>query len=161
MQKVSYGSKAKIWQFLGCELLTIGLGFLSGLLSGSMNGYDGINMPSFSPPSQIFAPVWTIMFFLMGWSLFLTISHPKTVLQKASLILWCVQFALALIWPFIFFNVDKTVAFVINCFLTATVIALITLNFAVNKTSAWLLVPYVLWLIFASLQTLAIIILNA
>lgn len=116
MQKVFYGSKAKIWQLLGCELLTIGLGFLSGLLSGSMNGYDGINMPSFSPPSQIFAPVWTTMFFLMGWSLFLTISHPKTVLQKASLVLWCVQFALALIWPFIFFNVDKTVAFVINCF---------------------------------------------
>lgn len=80
---------------------------------------------------------------------------------KASLVLWCVQFALALIWPFIFFNIDKTVAFVINCFLTATVVALITLNFAVNKTSAWLLVPYVLWLIFASLQTLAIIILNA
>ena len=158
---MSYDSKVKIWQFFGCELLCVGLGFLSGLLSGAMNGYDGITMPSFSPPSQIFAPVWTVLFILMGWSLFLTITQPKTALQNTALVLWIIQFALALIWPFVFFNADKTVAFVINCFLTASVVALITINFGVNKTSAWLLTPYVLWLIFATVQTLAIIVLNA
>ncbi len=154
------------WTWLLCVLLTLAVGSLAGYCSGATNGYDGINMPSFALPEQTYSIVWTILYVMIGWSLYLVVSYvPKNSVEQkiktAALIMWGVQFALNLLWPFIFFNVDFSIAFVINVAMTAATSSLTSLCFFVRPLSAVMLIPYWLWLFFASYQTLMIITLNA
>lgn len=134
---------------------TIGLGFLSGMFSGSSAGYGGYTRPTFTPPDTTFAVVWPVLYFLTGLSFYLSLNSPaneKTkAVKTAALILWGVQLALNLAWPFLFFTLDlKTVAFIISTVLTVCVLAVIVLNFFFCKTAAWLNVPYFVWLAFAT-----------
>lgn len=157
---------SSFWTFLGCVLITLGAGTLSGWLSGAMKGYEGINMPSFAPPDWVFSVVWTVLYIMIGASLYFLISYPPLTrtergIKTAAIILWGVQLALNLLWPFIFFNVDYTIAFVINAAMVAAVTSLVTLGFFIKPLSSILLLPYWGWLLFAAYQTLMIIVLNA
>lgn len=134
---------------------TIGLGFLSGMLGGASAGYGGYTRPPLTPPDTAFSVVWPVLYFLTGLSFYLSLNTPtneKTKTAKtAALILWGVQLALNLAWPFVFFALDlKTGAFIISTVLTACVLAVIVLDFFFNQTAAWLNVPYLLWLAFAT-----------
>lgn len=155
-----------IWTFILCVGLTLGIGTLSGWLSGAMNGYEGINMPSFALPDWSFSIIWTVLYILMGVSLYLLITqHPLSRAEQgikvASIVLWGLQYALNILWPFVFFNIDFTVAFVINVVMTSLVTSLVTLGFFIKPLSSVLLLPYWGWLLFSSYQTLMIIVLNA
>lgn len=133
---------------------TLGLGFLSGMLSGSNTGYSGYTRPPLTPPDTAFAIIWPVLYFLIGNSLFfmLNTDAPNAVMiKKASIILWAVQMVLNLAWPFIFFTADmKTVSFILITVLDACVIALIVLNFMYSKPAAWMLIPYAVWILFAT-----------
>lgn len=154
------------WTFVWCVLVTLGLGTLSGWLSGSMNGYEGINMPSFALPDWVYGVVWTVLYVMIGIALFLIIntkplSRTEQNIKTASIILWFAQFALNLLWPFIFFNVDYTAAFVIVAVMVAIVTSLVTLGFFIKPLASVMLLPYWGWLLFAAIQTLMVIALNA
>ena len=156
----------KFWTFIGCVLFTLGVGTLSGFLSGAMRGYVGINTPDFAPPDWIFSVVWTVLYVMIGWSLYLAITYRPIDrtgehIKNAFIILWFVQLALNVLWPFIFFNVDYTVAFVIDALLVAAVTSLVTLGFFMRPLSSVMLLPYWGWLIFAAVENLMIIVLNA
>ncbi len=102
----------------------------------------------------------------MGVSLYLLItqqplSRYEQGLKVAAIVLWGLQFAMNILWPFVFFNIDFTVAFVINVVMTALVTSLVTIGFFIKPLSSVLLLPYWVWLLFASYQTLMIIVLNA
>lgn len=157
---------SSIWIFLVCVLGTLGVGTLAGFLSGAMKGYAGINTPSFAPPDWVFSVVWSVLYVLIGVSLFLIItysplSRTEDHIKTAALILWGVQMAFNLIWPFIFFNIDYTVAFVIIAAMVAAVTSLVTLGFFIRPLASVLLLPYWGWLLFATYENLLIIILNA
>ena len=154
------------WTFLGCVLITLGAGTLCGYLSGAMNGYEGINVPAFAPPDWVFSVAWTVLYIMMGAALYLIITYPPITrteyfIKTAAIILWGVQFALNLLWPFIFFNIDYTIAFVINAAMVAFVTSLVTLGFFIRPLSSVLLLPYWGWLLFSTYETIMIIILNA
>ncbi len=155
-----------IWTFILCVGLTLGIGTLSGWLSGAMKGYEGINMPSFALPDWSYGIIWTALYILMGVSLYLLItqqplSRYEQGLKVAAIVLWGLQFAMNILWPFMFFNIDFTVAFVINVVMTALVTSLVTIGFFIKPLSSALLLPYWAWLLFASYQTLMVIVLNA
>lgn len=163
---LSVKKTSAFWTFILCVGLTLGIGTLCGFLSGAMNGYEGINMPDFALPDWSYGIIWTILYILMGVSLYLLITqHPISYaeqgLKTIAIILWALQFACNILWPFIFFNVDYTVAFVINVTMTALVTSLVTIGFFIRPLSSVLLLPYWLWLLFASYQTLMVIVLNA
>lgn len=166
MQKeISANKTSSLWIFLGCVLLPVAAGTLCGYLSSSFNGYEGLNMPSFALPDWVYGVVWTALYLLMGLSLYLILSYSplsrtEQRIKTASLVLWGVQFALSLIWPFVFFNIDHTVAFVINCALVGVVTSLVTLGFFIRPLASVLLLPYWGWILFATYQTLMIIVLN-
>lgn len=154
-----------IWTFIGCMLLPVAIGTLCGFLSGSFKGYQGINMPSFALPDWVYGAVWTVLYIMMGISLYLLLSYPplsrtERNIRTASIVLWAVQFVLSVVWPFVFFRLDHTAAFVINCALVGTVTSLVTLGFFIRPLSSVLLLPYWAWILFASYQTLMIIVLN-
>ncbi|MBS7263062.1 MAG: tryptophan-rich sensory protein [Eubacteriales bacterium] len=146
------------WKKLVLSLLiTVGTGLLSSFLTrGSMSVYESINRPSFSPPGILFPIVWSILFILMGIALYL-VWNADSDRKAPALAAFGVQLVLNFIWSLIFFNArDFTLAFVWILILLAAIIVSTFLQSKVSKASAWLMVPYILWVAFASILTGAI-----
>jgi len=145
---------------IGVELV----GILSSFLSlGSLDiWYSSLIRPSFNPPSWIFGPVWTILYAMIGASLyFFMMSKGKKKDKKTAYWIFGIQILLNFIWSPIFFGMH-------NIFLAVIVIALLWLAiiftflafYKISKTSAWLLVPYWFWVSFASILNFSLWMLN-
>lgn len=127
----------------------------------NMLWYQSLNKPIFTPPDWLFAPVWTILYILIGISLFLFIktsdSHKKTV----GFILFFLQLALNLSWTTVFFGYQQIqTAMVISIVLLILVLLTIQQFYKVSKVSAYLLVPYFIWLCIAAYLSIEIVRLN-
>ena len=141
-------------------LIPVGLGFLIGLISSSYNNYSNLNQPSFAPPGILFPIVWTILYILMGISSYI-ISESNSYKKRKALSIYKLQLTINLLWSIIFFVFNlKTFAFVWIILLIIAVILMIKEFYNINKTAAYLQIPYLLWLIFASILNLSIIFLN-
>ena len=113
--------------------------------------YAILNKPSFTPPSNIFAPVWTILFLLMGISLFLIWRKREPARQvKIAILFFSIQLGLNILWSFLFFGLKSPFAGLVEILLLWIAISLtITSFYRVSKTAALLLIPYILWVSFA------------
>lgn len=132
----------------GCLILGIASGFST---AGSIaNWYVTIQKPTWNPPNWLFGPVWTLLYILMGISLAL-VWHSATNNTKA-ITLFCIQFALNLSWSFIFFGLHQIgFAFIEIMVMLGFIIATIFAFSKINKTAAYLLLPYVSWVSFATI----------
>lgn len=145
-----------LFSFITLCLLT---GYLSSQLSGiSMaDNYQYLDKPFFAPPAWIFAPVWFILYVLMGVSAYLIWRLREKENVKKPLVLFFVQLVLNLIWPIIFFGLGQHMwAFVDIVALLILIIMMILSYSRVSKASAYLLFPYLLWVGFASMLNLSI-----
>lgn len=126
--------------------------------------YKFIQKPSFSPPNWIFAPVWTILFALMGIALFIVwSSYEKTSDKKqkaqarSAIIIFFVQLIVNILWSVLFFGLQNPGAAFAEIIILWFEIAITIYAFArVSRTAAWLLVPYLLWVSFAAYLNYAI-----
>ncbi|MFC1768622.1 TspO/MBR family protein [Nanoarchaeota archaeon] len=120
--------------------------------------YVDLVKPSFNPPSWLFGPVWTILYMLMGISLYLV--WIKKVHVKAF-VAFGVQMVLNALWSVLFFGLQNTFfAFIEIIFLWMAILVTIYFFYKINKISAYLLIPYILWVSFASVLNLSIYLLN-
>lgn len=118
--------------------------------------YVTLNKPLFNPPSWIFGPVWTILYLMMGVSLYLVWGT-----KKVSLKWFWIQLVLNTLWSILFFGLkNPTLAFFEVILLWATIFMTIRSFWKYNKTASWLLLPYLLWVTFASVLNLSIVLLN-
>lgn len=141
-------------------LIPVGLGFLVGLISSSYSNYSNLNTPSFAPPGIVFPIVWTILYTLMGISSYI-INESNSYKKRKALSIYKIQLFINLLWSIIFFVFNlKTFAFIWIILLIVAVILMIKEFYNINKTAAYLQIPYLLWLIFASILNLSIIFLN-
>ena len=139
-------------------IIPLGLGFLVGLLSNSGSNYKDLIQPVFAPPSWVFPVVWTILYILMGISDYLVKEELNT---NKSLNIYKYQLGVNLLWSFIFFNFKWYLfAFIWIILLIILVIKMIKEFININKTSGYLQIPYLIWLIFAAILNLSIYILN-
>lgn len=117
--------------------------------------YQTLNKPVFSPPNWVFGPVWIILYLLMGISLYL-------VWQKRSVpIIFWRQLALNVLWSIIFFGLkNPTLAFVDIAALWIAIFLTIKSFSKINKLAGNLLIPYLVWVSFASILNFSIVILN-
>ena len=146
--------------------------------------YVGVNKPSFNPPNWIFGPVWSLLFVLMGVSLYivwinnfevknkigteekswnsLTDKFLSGEWQKLNIILiFAVQLILNTLWSVIFFGLQNPgVAFFELIALWVAIIYTIVNFYRVSKLAGYLLIPYVLWVSFAGVLNFMIWILN-
>lgn len=137
--------------------ICLGAGFLGSFFTVSAipTWYQSLNKPFFSPPNWIFAPVWTLLYVLMGYSLYLV------WIKKAIPTVFWVQLILNGFWSIIFFGMkNPTLALVDIVALWIAIILTIKAFSKINKLSGNLLYPYLAWVSFASLLNLAIVILN-
>ncbi len=147
----------------GCIILVLIIGFISGTANADTinTWYVTIKKPSFNPPNYLFGPVWTILYILMGITLYLILKQRQHPLFKASLALFFVQLTLNFFWSFIFFKFQLLgIALIEIIFLWLIIIAMITTTYKLNKTAALIQIPYLLWVSFASLLNAAIWYLN-
>ena len=127
----------------------------------NMLWYQSLNKPIFTPPDWVFAPVWTILYILMGISLFLFIKAGTTHKKALPLTLFFVQLILNLGWTTVFFDYQQIqTAMVISIVLLILVLLTIQQFYKVSKVAAYLLVPYAIWLWIAAYLSIEIVRLN-
>ena len=113
--------------------------------------YKGIEKPSFNPPSWVFGPVWTLLFSLMGIALYLVWVAPSSRIRTIGLVLFGVQFVFNVLWSYLFFGMNNPLASLVEIFVLLFFIVLTGIYFyMVNKFAGYLLIPYFLWVGFAS-----------
>ncbi|MDR0978592.1 MAG: tryptophan-rich sensory protein [Lachnospiraceae bacterium] len=135
-------------------------GFLGSILGGDMNNYTYLNKPWFSPPSIVFPIVWTILYVLMGLASYM-VYQSDTNYKTMSLSLYIAQLIVNSLWTLFFFRLEwRLFAFIWLLFLIVLVIATICKFYKISKVSAYLLVPYLIWLIFAAILNYSIYFLN-
>jgi|SRR3989339_948659 len=115
--------------------------------------YITLNKPVLNPPNWIFAPVWTILFILMGVSLCLVLQKDmKKIETKMALCFFAVQLILNILWSILFFGLHSSLAGLIEIgFLWIAILFTIITFWKVSKVSAILLLPYLFWVSVASI----------
>jgi len=124
--------------------------------------YSGLRKPDLAPPNWVFAPVWTVLYLLMGISLFLVWNAGlgKSNVRK-SVVIFGVQLALNIFWSYLFFGLRSPLLGLIGIVVLWIMIVLTIVSFfKVSKVATLLLVPYLLWVSFASYLNYAVLILN-
>lgn len=137
--------------------ICLGAGILGSFFTFSAipTWYQTLNKPSFSPPNWIFGPVWTVLYILMGISLFLVWQK-----KKVPTIFW-VQLTLNAFWSIVFFGLrNPLLALVDIAALWIAIVLTIKAFNKINKLAAQLLYPYLAWVSFATILNLAIVLLN-
>lgn len=138
-------------------------GFLGSLFTTSAipTWYATLRKPFFTPPNWIFSPVWISLFLLMGISLFFVwrkTDHPKF---KIAFIFFFIQLILNVLWSVAFFGLKSPLLGLIDIFLLWIAILFTIVNFLkVSKMAGFLLLPYFLWVSFATLLNFSLWILN-
>lgn len=149
---------------IGSVLLCNCAGLLGSLFTttGPGSWYSTLIKPAFNPPSWIFAPVWTLLYILMGISLYLVIMEGiKGRDVRIPLLVFTIQLILNILWSYAFFGLESTFfGLLVIILLWISIVATMILFYPVRKAAAWLLVPYILWVSFATLLTYTIYSLN-
>jgi len=143
-----------------CELAgVIGSVFTTPSIPG---WYAALAKPPFNPPNWVFAPVWTTLYALMGISAYLV--YEKGLKRKEvrkALAVFAGQLLLNTLWSIVFFGAHMILgAAVIIVFLWGMIGASIWLFSRISKAAAYLLVPYILWVSFATVLNLSLYVLN-
>lgn len=151
------------WVLLvGIVILCNLIGSLGALWTSSDSSwYKELKKPGFNPPSWVFGPVWTLLFTLMGIALYFVWTSPASNTKTIALVLFGIQFIFNVLWSYLFFGLQNPFLALIEIFiLLALIITSGIYFFAVNNLSGYLLIPYFLWVGFASFLNYSIWSLN-
>jgi len=122
--------------------------------------YAGLNKPFFSPPNWLFGPVWTILYLMMGVSLFLVFVKEKEKFTKPVKI-FLLHLAVNSLWSIVFFGMrNPGLAYIVIIILWLMIFYLINIFNNIDKRASRLLYPYFAWVTFASFLNLAVWYLN-
>ncbi|MFH1247071.1 MAG: TspO/MBR family protein [Candidatus Micrarchaeota archaeon] len=125
--------------------------------------YASLAKPSFSPPNWLFGPVWILLYLLMGIAVYLVwVKGLKTKGVKLAITAFVVQLFLNALWSIVFFGLQSPFyAFINIILLLATIVWTIVELYKLSKPAAYLMIPYLLWVCFATILNYSIWMLNA
>lgn len=122
--------------------------------------YAGLNKPWFTPPNWLFGPMWTTLYILIGIVLYICWENSFWN-NKILMTVFIIQLALNFLWSPLFFGLKNPLLGLLDIIaLDIAVIATIILLFSYSKTASILMLPYLAWILTASLLNLYIYILN-
>jgi len=124
--------------------------------------YAALNKPGFTPPSAVFAPVWTLLFLLIGIAAYLVWNEGFGKREvRIALGIFLLQLGLNVFWTYLFFGLQNPLAgFAEIIFLWLAILATIIAFSRVSTLAALLLVPYILWVSLAATLNYFIVALN-
>jgi tryptophan-rich sensory protein len=146
----------KISKILVVVVTCLVVGYFSGMVTRSAitTWYPTLVKPSFNPPNWIFAPVWSMLYIMMGvaaglvWS---RMEYEKEVVKNA-LVFFAIQLALNALWSFLFFGLKNPMLAGLEIIILWLMIFETYAKFAkINKIAGYLMIPYLLWVSFASI----------
>ena len=140
-------------------ILCLLIGFVSGsLTSTETSWFLSLEKPAFYPPGFLFGLIWTVLYVLMGISLYLMLMKTK---EKPPYILFFSQLILNFFWTIIFFGLKNILFAIIEIIILWILILLTIISFwKYSRTASYLLVPYLLWVTFATVLTISIYVIN-
>lgn len=137
--------------------ISIAIPVITGLIASwftvqSVNSwYNTLNRPSFAPPNWLFGPVWTALYVLMGISLYIIWQRPPGIQKEKALFIFGLQLFCNFIWSFLFFFMrNPAIALVDIVLLWLLIIVMIVRFYRLKPLAAWLNIPYLLWVSFAT-----------
>ena len=144
-------------------LIPIMVGGLAGFLTrGSMGNYQIIERPPLSPPGIVFPFIWGILYILMGIASYLVYQKDSNLPQKTrALKLYSIQLVLNFFWPILFFNLQNYELSFILLLILLIFVLITTIDFySISRNAGLLLIPYLIWLLFAAYLNLGVVILS-
>lgn len=146
-----------------CLAIPLAVGGLSAILTmGSMDDFAALEQPPLSPPGWLFPVVWTILFTLMGISLYLVLTSgaPQDKISSAIAVFF-IQLVFNFFWSIWFFNFGWYL-FAFFWLLTLWVLIIINtvLFWRIRRSAGYLMIPYILWVTFAAYLNISIALLN-
>ena len=153
-------------QIIGLALwcgLCLAVGFTGSIATNSSlaDWYPGLTKPSWTPPSWLFAPVWTALYIMMGVAAWRVWKPGGFAAAKIPLGLFLMQLCLNAAWSWLFFGLRNPLAGLIDIALLWIAIAATAVSFkSVSVGAAWLMLPYFLWVSYASALNFALFRLN-
>jgi benzodiazapine receptor len=150
-------------------VITLGTGVIGSLFSmNSKDVYYSLNLPSFAPPAATFGIVWTLLFIIMGIAFYRVWmyyspdkNNPQDAAVKDALIYFIVQLIFNVLWSVLFFALNLKTAALFDVVILLFYIIVTTIKFyKIDKIAAYLMIPYIIWVIFAAILNMSIIFLN-
>lgn len=146
----------KLFFYIGITLL---IGAIPSIFVYTSNTYETINKPPLSPPGVLFPIVWSILFILMGISIYRADYNKDNKFNPN--IIYFIQLFVNALWTPIFFGLNAFLfAFIWLIILLILVIYMVYKFYYIDRLSAYLNIPYIIWLIFAGYLNLSIFLLN-
>ena len=151
-------------KFIFAMFLSFLPGFLGVLVTPMTTGgnlwYNTLNNSALTPAGWVFSVVWTVLYFLIGLALFFIMQQKKAD-KKNAYILFTINLVFNLLWSYVFFGSHAPeVALLILAGLIVVAVFMAREFFNINKIACWLIIPYILWLMFAFYLNGMIIYLN-
>ena len=155
----------KYLKIIYCVAICLAVGYLSSIVTQSSikTWYPTIEKPSFNPPNWVFAPVWTMLFIMMGIAAGMVWNKLETnkELVKKGLLFFTVQLLLNALWSYLFFGLNNILLALIEIVLLWLIIYETYHIFKqIDKRASYLLIPYLAWVGFATILTGSIFWLN-
>ena len=152
-----------LFKLIGCIVLTMSIGGLSGYatLDGVTGWYTTLHKPAFNPPNYLFGPVWSLLYLLMGVSLFLILKAERSPARSKAIAAFTIQLVLNFFWSIIFFRFHAVgMALAEIVLMWVAILWMIVTFYRVNKIASLIQIPYIAWVSFATILNAAIFYLN-
>ncbi len=153
----------KLTRLIQCILIPLLVGGISGYYTATSitNWFVTLNKPSFNPPNYLFGPVWTLLYILMGVSIYIALNKSKAENKNKIIFVFAFQLILNFIWSFIFFKYHNLgLAFIEIILMWFSIVYMIFIFYKTSKIAALVNIPYLVWVSFASVLNGAIWYLN-
>ncbi len=156
---------SKYLKIIYCVAICLAVGYLSSNVTQSSikTWYPTIEKPIFNPPNWVFAPVWTMLFIMMGIAagmVWYKLESNKELVKK-GLFFFTIQLLLNALWSYLFFGLNNILLALIEIILLWLIIYETYYIFKqIDKRAGYLLIPYLAWVGFASILTGSIYWLN-
>lgn len=123
--------------------------------------YESLSKPAWNPPSWLFAPVWTILYLLIGIAGYLAWTSTAAAVRTMAFSLYALQLMLNALWTPLFFGMHSSgLALAVLLALLVVLIGNVAAFHRIKPAAAYLLLPYVAWVAFAALLNAAIYLMN-
>lgn len=152
----------QVFKLFICVLIPLSIGGISGYITSVQipTWYTTLVKPGFNPPNAVFGPVWTMLYLLLGISLYI-VTNTTSQHKKVALILFFIQLVLNFFWSIIFFNGHAIGLAAIEIILLWFCIILMIFHiYKISRWAALMNLPYLLWVSFATVLNVSIYVLN-
>lgn len=153
----------KILTLIACITVPLALGAWAGIVTSRNIAawFETLVHPSFRPPNWLFGPVWTSLYILMGISFFLVLESKSSQSKKVAIRFTLLQMLLNTMWSFLFFYFHQLGTSLVEIILLwLCILSMIRAYYPIHKIAAYLQIPYLAWVSFASILNAAYYFLN-